>query len=106
MLYARRSRMRLELGGLFVMPRLMFRSAMPMRCSLLPLSTLLQTLLQHRDEIDDFGRLWRLAGLPCDLLPAGVDFLFDHMQQGFAIIVFIFFGIPLGAHAVDQRRCH
>ena len=63
-------------------------------------------MLQYFDQIDHFGRLRRFLRFLFNFFSAGLDFFFDHFHQRFFVVVFIFFGIPLRAHAVDQRRRH
>ena len=45
---------------------------------------------------------WVLSSVFPQSLPTGFHFFFDHFHQRFAVIVLVFFGVPLRAHAVDQ----
>src|SRR5262245_44088704 len=55
----------------------------------------LQALLQNRNQIDYLGRLGRFLWFFFDFFSTGFNFFFDHLHERFAVVVFVFFGIPL-----------
>src|SRR5215469_16289011 len=66
----------------------------------------LKALLQDSNQIDDFARGFLAYPFSLGHLPAGLDLLFDEMQQLVFILILVLLRFPFATHLPDEFGGH